>query len=509
MDRRALALASLSGLLLAASFPSLDLGFLAWFSLIPLLLSVHGRPPKDGFLLGGLAGILYFGGTVSWVTHSLHFYGRIPLVPASLITLLLCAYCALYPALFGMIVAHLGRRRPGLLFLAAPAAWAALELARTHVISGFPWVLLGTTQYRYLPLIQIADISGIYGVSFLIVLANAALAGLIKDRERFVPLLASLAVLGVVAAYGVLRLQETDTGQPLRVAVIQGNIEQDRKWDPAYQAEVIGTYERLTRQAIAARPDLVIWPETATPFYFGGAERNDPNLTEDLRSFVRKTGTPLLTGSPFYERGPDRGYVLRNAAYLLDRDGGTAAVYDKIHLVPFGEYVPLKDVLFFIGKMVQARGDFQRGREYTVMQLKPPQGGGPVSFSTVICYEIIFPDLVRRFVDRGAAVMTTITNDAWFGRSAAPYQHFAMAVFRAVENRVPVARAANTGVSGFIDSRGRVLAATDIFTEAFLVAGLVPASGSRTFYTRYGDVFAWMCVATILVIVAFIGKVAS
>jgi apolipoprotein N-acyltransferase len=506
MDRRSLALASLSGLLLAASFPSFDLGFLGWISLIPLLRSLHGRTPREGLLLGGLTGLLFFGITISWVAHALHVYGRLPLVTASLITLLLCAYCALYPALFGMTVAHLGRRRPGLLLIAAPAAWTALELARTHVISGFPWALLGYSQYRFLPMVQIADLTGVYGVSFLLVLANTALAAIAADRKRFVPLMACIALLGVAAAYGGHRLQEPAGGSPLRVAVVQGNIEQDKKWDAAYQAEVTAAYERLTNEAVRMQPDLVIWPETATPFYFEGTGQNDLQLTGDLRSFVRKIGVPLLTGSPYFERRPDRTYVLRNAAYLLDRDGSTAADYHKLHLVPFGEYVPLKSILFFIGKMVQTRGDFQPGGNTTVMVIQPREGGRPVAFGTVICYEIIFPDLVRRFVDGGAAVMTTITNDAWFSRTAAPYQHFAMAVFRAVENRVPVARAANTGVSGFIDSRGRILAATYIFTEAYLVADLVPASGSKTFYTRHGDVFAWMCVTAILVLLALPGR---
>ena len=500
MTRRSLALAALSGLLLAASFPTLGLSFLAWFGFVPLLLAIRERTPKQAFWLGGLTGILYFGGTISWVTNSIHFYGHIPLIPASLITLLLCTYCAVYPAVFGMIVAHVGRNRPPMLLLAAPAAWTALELARTYVFSGFPWALLGYTQYRFLPMIQIADVTAVYGVSFLIVLANASLAGFIRDRKQAAPLLACVAMLGIVFAYGAHRLSEKDLGEPLRVSVIQGNIEQDKKWDRAYQAEVIGTYERLTRKAIEARPDLVIWPETATPFYFGGTERNDPELTADLRSFVRKTGTPLLTGSPNYERRPDRTYVLRNSAYLLDRDGSTAAVYHKLHLVPFGEYVPLKNLLFFVEKMVQAIGDFQSGMDYTVMELKDRDGGRSIALSTVICYEIIFPNLVRTFVDRGATVMTTITNDAWFGRTAAPYQHFAMAVFRAVENRVPVARAANTGVSGFIDARGRVLETSGIFTEAYLTRDLVPASGHRTFYTRYGDVFAYLCALTSLIL---------
>jgi apolipoprotein N-acyltransferase len=178
-------------------------------------------------------------------------------------------------------------------------------------------------------------------------------------------------------------------------------------------------------------------------------------------------------------------------------------VYHKLHLVPFGEYVPLKHVLFFVEKMVQAIGDFEAGNDYTVMTIAPrgPGSANEVKLSTAICYEIIFPDLIRRFVDRGAAIITTITNDAWFGRTAAPYQHFSMAVFRAVENRVPVARAANTGVSGFIDAKGRILDTSAIFTEAHLTHTLA-LGGAKTFYTRYGDVFSYLCLLTSIFLLA-------
>jgi apolipoprotein N-acyltransferase len=292
----------------------------------------------------------------------------------------------------------------------------------------------------------------------------------------------------------------------IKIAVVQGNIEQDTKWDPSHQRSVIATYKRLTLKALEQRPELVIWPETATPFSFGGTSRNDPGLTEDLRSFVRTTGTPLLTGSPCYEGRPDRTHVLRNSAFLLNSDGTTGAVYHKLHLVPFGEYVPLRSVLFFVEKMVQAEGDFRTGTEHTVMELRSRKGGSPIAFSTVICYEIIFPDIVRRFVKSGASVMTTITNDAWFGRTAAPYQHFSMAVLRAVENRVPIARAANTGVSGFIDAKGRIPETSDIFTEAYLTRDITPAGGNKTFYTRYGDVFAYLCVLASIVLLALSQK---
>ncbi len=500
MTRRTLALSALSGLLLAASFPTIDLNFLAWLGLVPLLIALKDLTAKQAFQTGMVAGIVFFGGTIYWVTNSVHFYGHVPLIPASLITLLLCAYCALYPALFGAAVAHLRRSRPALVFIAAPAVWTALELARTHLFGGFPWSLLGYSQYKYLPVIQIADITSVYGISFLIVFVNAAITALIEDRRRYLPPAAAAIVMIAVLGYGTYRLQAPDGAGSIALSVIQGNIEQDKKWDPAYQGEVLATYKRLTLKALETKPDLVIWPETAAPFYFEGVDDPYPALTDDLRKFVRSAGTPLLTGSPTYEK-KDRRYLLRNSAFLLDGEGMTKTVYHKIHLVPFGEYVPLKSVLFFVEKLVQAIGDFQGGNEYTVMMVRAARKDKDVAVSTVICYEIIFPDLVRRFVDRGATVMTTITNDAWFGRTGAPYQHFTMAVLRAVENRVPVARAANTGISGFIDAKGRILETSGIFTEAHLTRTLVPGT-VKTLYTRFGDIFAYLCALASIFLLA-------
>jgi apolipoprotein N-acyltransferase len=494
MTLRSSALAAASGLLLALAFPTIDLHLLAWIGLIPLFLALQGQTVKNGFWLGGLSGIVFFAGTVHWVTNSVHFYGGIPLIPASLVTLLLCAYLALYPALFGAAIVHLQRHRPALLVIAAPVLWTALELARTYVFSGFPWSLLGYSQYRALPVIQISDMTGVYGVSFLIVLVNAAIAEFLLDRKQYRGLVIAALAVTFVLGYGSARLRAAEGPGGMTISVVQGNIEQDRKWDPAYQAETIAIYERLTNEALKQHPALVIWPETAAPFYFNGNNPEDRALTTELSEFVKKNGTPLLFGSPTYQIRSLRTIVLHNSAFLLSGEGTIAGRYHKFHLVPFGEYVPLKSVLFFVEKMVQAIGDFEPGTDYTVMTV--PDGSSPsheVTFSTVICYEIIFPDLVRKFVDQGAQVVTTITNDAWFGKSAAPYQHFSMAVFRAVENRVPIARAANTGISGFIDAKGHILASSGIFAEAHLTQTLVPGI-AKTFYTRYGDLFSYACV---------------
>jgi apolipoprotein N-acyltransferase len=507
MTKRSSALAAFSGVLLAVAFPTLDLYLLAWLALVPLFIALKGKNSKEGFLLGGITGIVYFAGTVYWVTNSIHVYGGFSLVPASLITLLLCAVLALYPAVFGAASVRIRENHPKVFFIAAPALWTALELARTYVFTGFPWSLLGYSQYSALQVIQIADITGVYGVSFLIVLVNAALAELILDRRRYAVFIAVVLVMVLVLGYGSFRLRKPEGPDRITVSVVQGNIEQFSKWDPAFQAKTTAVYTRLTREALKEQPDLVIWPETATPFYMNGIAPRDQVMTAKLTELVKKNHVPLLTGSPTYEVRPNRKIIGRNSAFLLSADGKVEATYHKLHLVPFGEYVPLTNVLFFIEKMVQAIGDFRAGNDYTVMTV-PVKGNTAhpgVALSTVICYEIIFPDLVRRFVDNGANMITTITNDAWFGRTAAPYQHFSMAVFRAVENRVPVARAANTGVSGFIDAQGNILATSDIFTEAWLTHTLTPGT-KRSFYTTYGDLFSFACVIFCLIMMVNIPK---
>jgi apolipoprotein N-acyltransferase len=507
MNVRIAALAAASGLLLAAAFPTVDLHFLAWFALVPLFLAINGQSVKTGFWLGGITGLVYFSGTVFWVSNSIHFYGGIALLPAALITLLLCAYLALYPALFGAAAVHMSNNYPKVFFFSMPVLWTALELARTYVFSGFPWSLLGYSQYSVLPVIQFADITGVYGVSFLIVLVNASAAAIIMDRKNLHVAITAAILVALVLVYGFAKLHAPERSDTITISVAQGNIEQDKKWDPVYQAGTISIYKRLTLEAMKQHPDLVIWPETATPFYFAAEGQRDRVFTQDLVDFVKQNQVPLLFGSPTYEIKPNRQIVGRNSAFLLSGDGRIDGEYHKIHLVPFGEYVPLKKVLFFVDKMVQAIGDFKSGSEYTVMTL--PYGTTDqrreTKLCTVICYEIIFPNLVRQFVDRGAAIVTTITNDAWFGKTAAPYQHFSMAVFRAVENRVPIARAANTGISGFIDSRGRILETSGIFTEAQLTHKLAPGT-ERSFYTAYGDLFSYACVLVSLIVLAKLPK---
>lgn len=503
MNARTAALAALSGVILALSFPDAEIPALAWIGFIPLFVALRDQTAKNGFFLGAVMGLVYFLGTIHWIAGTLRVYGALSFVPAWSVTLLLCGALALFPALFGAAAAHFRNLRPGLFFLLAPALWTALELARTHVLTGFPWSLIGASQYRLLPVIQIADLTGVYGVSFLIVLANAAIFEAVV-RRACRPLIVAGLCLALTLGYGRGRLRVPEQPGTLTVSVIQGNIEQYKKWDPAYRTEVFATYTRLTREALGNRPDLVVWPETATPFYFNGTDANDRALAAKLIAFVQENGVPLLFGSPTYERTPAHRIIARNSAFLLSAGGRIDAEYRKMHLVPFGEYVPFRSALFFVDKFVQSAGDFEQGSEYTVMAVPSREGAGSnaAALGVVICYEIIFPELARGFVKRGASVIATITNDAWFGKTSAPRQHFSAAVFRAVENRVPVVRAANTGISGFIDARGKILAASEIFTETQLTRPLRPGT-ERTFYTRCGDMFAYGCTVSTLLMLAW------
>ncbi|MEW6543340.1 MAG: apolipoprotein N-acyltransferase [Nitrospirota bacterium] len=511
MTKLQLALAALTGLLSPLCFPDFDLGWLAWLVLLPLHLALLAFPetgPRRSFWLGWLAGTVGSVGIMAWVVTAMHLYGKVPVAISYAVMLLLATYLGLYVAVYAWGLAWLRRSLPHLALLGAPFLWVALELLRTHLLSGLPWALLGYSQYRWLPVIQIADHTGVYGISFLLVLANVALAdaavwlaGRLRGQAAhpfpwIVPA-AAVAGLAVTVWYGQDRLagQPASSDRTVGIGLVQANIDQAHKWDEAYRRETLDRYARLTRQA-AAGSDLIVWPEAATPFLF----EREPRYREEVASLVRAQGAPLLFGSPALRYHRDGRIFLLNSAFLHATDGTILGRYDKQHLVPFGEYIPLhSSVLFFLDKLVEGIGDFEAGTVATILEApgreahQPGQARGPVpKFGVVICYEVIFPNLVREFAERGAEFMVTITNDAWFGRSAAPYQHFGMVVLRAVENRRAFARAANTGVSGFIDPQGRIIQATPIFEEA-AVTGRIPLDQTVTFYTRYGDAFAYAC----------------
>ena len=408
---------------------------------------------------------------------------------------LLVAYLALFPALYALITArlvgHFGLRA----LLLSPAVWVATELLRRWVLGGFPWVLLGYSQAGVLPVVQTASLAGVYGLSAEVALAPVALVLAVRARGllRIVAPLSIVLAIGSLALWGQWRVSDgalVRQGASVKVALVQGNIPQTQKWDQGRASQILGTYLDLTRRAASQGATLVVWPESATPFLF----EYDAAGNAAIRNAARGLGVSLLFGSDEYEPGtPARFY---NSAFLLAPDGSTAAVYRKMHLVPFGEFVPLKRLLFFVGPLVEAVSDFSPGAVAVVMPV------GPHRLSTAICYEIVYPDLIADFVAHGSQLLTTITNDAWYGDSSAPYQHFWQAVVRSVEQGRYLVRAANTGISGIVDPYGRVQAMSPVF-ERTVVVGEARYLESRTVYGRTGDTFAWACVlVTLLACVA-------
>ena len=479
-------------------FEGVPWGVFAWIALLPLHLALNGVTTGQAFVRGWLAGCVAFTGTMYWVVNAMHLYGNVPLAISIAIMVLLAVYLGLYVGLYAWGFRWLESRWPPMAWLLAPCLWVSLEYARTYVLSGIPWGLLGYSQFQWLPIIQIAGITGVYGVSFLIVLANVAVCLLVRWalarsthqaalRQPWIPLASTAALILTVWLYGWSQLTLPVT-EHLNVGIVQANIDQGRKWDTAYRTATLARYDRLT-QDVSPGADVILWPEAATPFMFERASREHARVVD----IARAAQTPLVFGSPAFQRRADGTVSLLNRAYVLNRSGAVTGRYDKQHLVPFGEYIPLQSVLFFLDKLVVGIGDFQPGQDPDLLSIPYGQDGQQARFGIAICYEVIFPDLVRRLADKGANVLMTITNDAWFGRTVAPYQHFGMVVFRAVENRLSFARAANTGISGLIDPTGRILTATPVFTEQ-AVTGAIPLGAPSTLYTQFGDVFAWVCV---------------
>jgi len=489
-----------SGVLLALAYPRADLGVLAFVALVPLLLSLQGVPAASALGRGYLCGFAFFVPLLTWIPRVMRIYGGIPAILAWLIFLLLVFYLATYIALFALLLSASSPRLGPLSLIAAPVAWVALEIVRGKLLTGFPWGLLGYSQYRNIPLLQAAAWGGVYAVSFLVLASNAGLALLLlrprAPRQRIGG--AALLLLVVLAhAGGALALRRAERAQEsgeIPVAAIQPNVAQDRKWDPGSAARILADLALLTRQASGAR--LVVWPESASPFSFrrpagtgagGVTVETDTAYVEVVAGLARALGATLIVGSVDYSA---RGGVLRpfNSAFAVGPDGSLLGSYDKIHLVPFGEYVPLRRLLFFVDRLARgAIADFAPGTRPAPL---PTSAGRAATF---ICYEAIFPELVRRVAAQDAAFMVNITNDAWFGKTGAPAQHLAMAAVRAAENRRYLVRAANTGISAIVDPYGRIAGRTSLMQVAILRGAVRPRT-DRTPYVLCGDLFAWGCV---------------
>jgi apolipoprotein N-acyltransferase len=455
-------------------------------------------PARRAFALGLTSGAVYFAGTLYWLVGTLTTFGGLPTALSVVAAMLLVAYLSLFPAAFALILARFARTSIPLALVMAVPAWVTTELGRQYVWDGFPWALLGYSQVTWLPIAQLASITGVYGVSGLLALTAAAAAWVVVEpgSRRWTGAVATVALVAGCALWGQARMARsalTSAGAPVRVAVLQGNIAQDDKWDPALADVITDRYLSMTRRALAEGATFIMWPESATPFFF----ERDVLRGNAIRRLAREGGATLLIGSdqveplraePGRTAAAERTY---NAAFLVQPDGQVGAVYRKMQLVPFGEYVPAKRLLFFVGTIVEAASDFAAGEEPVLLPI------GAHRASTAICYEVIFASLMRRFVADGSELLTTITNDAWYGSSSAPYQHWEQASMLAIEGGRYLARAANTGISGFVDPYGRVLQRSSLFEQALLVADL-RFLRERTIYSRTGDLVAWLSLAVTL-----------
>lgn len=501
-----------AGIALTGAFDNVGIGFLAWFALALLLLGLRGATVKEALYLGLLAGFVHYVTLLYWLVPTMHMYGELPVVLSVGALLLLAFYLALYVALFSGLVTGFSKHPVSLVFM-VPVFWVSLEYLKTFLFSGFPWGLLGYSQYRYLHVIQSADIFGVYGVSFFLCAINAALFVAVIHARGLTwqnnPVGRGGGLFGIVLiavlfasnmGYGRYKILTMDRvaseSKHLRVSVVQGNIEQFMKWEEDHIESTVERYLQLSGQTETSNPGLIVWPETAMPFYFGQEQRR----TSQLMKAIREMDSWFLIGSPSFEYNQSSGDIsFFNSAYLLDLKARIAGVYDKVHLVPFGEYVPLGDWLPFVGRMVHSVGDFKPGPAGKTLSMNE------IGLGVQICYEIIFPHLSAQLVKNGGNIIINITNDAWFGDTAGPVQHFSMAVFRSVENRRALARSANNGISAFVDPVGRVIQRTNLYETTYISQDLPVITNEYAFYTKHNDLLPAASVAAALLIMGVAG----
>ncbi len=504
---RLAALALLTSLLLALAMP----GRAGWYpllflALVPLLTACLYLSPGRSALTGLAVGMGYYPVLLYWIVIVLSEYGGLPHWLALAALGMLALYMSLYLALFCFLLSRAAgrswqRERPlGLFVWLTPLLWVGLDQLRTFLFTGFPWMDLAYGLAFRPELIQAAELGGHHLVTFALVLCNSLLVALIDRQRRQVQwqrhqerrlLMAACGLLVFVFGYSTLRYRSFPAyghhTLTASVTVVQGNIDQHSKWTPRNQKATVTTYEHLSSRGMDNHNiDLLVWPETAMPFYL----QQHP-LGREIAAYCRQNNIWLLTGAPSYafitNQNNEKIPIYLNSALLLAPDGKIHGEYAKQHLVPFGEYVPLGKLLPFLSPLVVNSGNFSAGRSSI------PLNVGRLRLGILICYESIFPEISRQEVRNQANVLVNISNDGWYGRSSAPYQSLAMAVFRAVENRRPLVRAANTGVSAFIDPRGTIRQQTGIFEPATLT-DQVPLMEQMTFFDNFGYIFGILCL---------------
>ncbi len=481
---------------LISIFPPFPFGFIAPIVLVPFFLFLERKSINESAKGAYIAGMIWSGGTVYWIG-----WATFPGLIGSIL------FLPIYFVIFTVIIKFLWSRWGNKSLWTAPLLWTGVELLNSWGPLAFPWNKLAYSQSSYPILIQYADIFGAYGVTFWIVTLNVIFYFLLKNikrkKEAFRFVAAIILLYTIVMVYGVVSLKRPiAVEERVRLSLVQGNIDPYKKWTSTFIDSNFAIYHRLTDEVASERPDLIIWPETAATCYL----RYNYKYLRMVKSQIDSIGISLVTGSPDYIWKRYRGRMTFNSALYFQPNSWEIGRYYKMNLVPFSEKVPFMDkfpfIYDFLRKLNLEVGDFTPGDSTVVFQLKKKDSEKVVPFSVVICYESVFPYLVRKFVNYGAKFLVVITNDGWFGRTSGPYQHAQIAVFRAVENRVWVARCANTGISEFIDPYGRVTSRTPLYEEAVL-SGVITTSSRSTFFVHYGMVTVYL-IATGNVFVLFI-----
>ncbi len=474
----------LSAILLVVIQPPLLWFPLAFLALVPLLDAVRKQDLRFSFLAGYVTGMISYLGLIYWVIIAMHNYGGIDIVLSAVILILFCAYLSVYTGLFTFVCAFLEKRFSVPLHISAPIVWVLTEYGRGTFATGFPWSYIAYSQQPFLPFIQIASVTGTYFISFLIVAVNAVIYCLWRKRKVSPAYAGMVGLLCVVSlVYGAVRLSEDPAEGTKSVAIIQGNIAQDVKWDAAAKEKTIEKYVSMTIGS-SKGADLIVWPETAMPFLY----LEDGRARSIVDAVPRVLKSNLLFGSV----ARNEAGQFHNAAYAVSRTGEPAGVYNKVHLVPFGEYTPLASSLPFLARLTASGGDFSPGEGHKPLAIDEGNVG------VLICYEGVFPSITRKTVLAGAQVLVNLTNDAWYNRTSAAYQHFGFYAFRAIETDRYVLRAANTGISGIFDPRGRVVKKTALFTEE-IVRGRFEMRNTQTLYVRFGDYFIVLILGVLAV----------
>ena len=523
----ALLLGALSGVWLPLLFPRIEADWLAWFALVPLfVLTVRAASTRQAFFSGWLSGVLFFAGSCYWIFDTVRQYGGLSTPVAALVFVLFLLLMGVYLGIFAGLGHWLtrGLRHP---FFILPFLWTAVELLRTYTpMGGFPWNLLGYSQVDHAGFMLTVTVAGIYGAGFLIASVNALWASLLMrwlaasnpERARLGKTLLptpnggrGMAIVEVLASGLILAFASFPYHAPqtppstMQAILVQPNTSLDQQWTPASMQAFLGRMIKLSQPSATvaggSHPDLVLWPEQPAPIYY----RLDPAMQAAAAQVVAQTHATFVFGETSFPLGanglPDQSRP-RNSAQLIHADGAPGRRYDKIHLVPFGEYVPLPEWiknLAGIGKLTSEVGDFIPGQHLVLFQ------DGNSRFATVICYESVFPNLVRDAVKDGAQWLVNISDDGWYGHSSAGWQGLAMARARAIENRRWLLRDTNDGITAVIDPYGRVVAKLPRYRAMALTAGFSP-SNDLTFYTRVGDWPAWLCA--ILVVALLLARIA-